>query len=141
MDADAIDAVLRSLEEYRWGWRADLPGVLFIAKPVGLRVDTQPIPTGGPSPLLDATETALVRRVLAALPALLPVIEREYRRHADSTDIIDRVHEPHAWLSRDVLTEEGPGHWSFVVGIADAPDWGIHADFDGLAFQRIWSGD
>ena len=135
MDAEAIDAVLRALEEYRWGWRAVLPGVRFIGKPVGLRVDTQPIPTGGPSPPLDPFETALVRQVLGALPELLVVIEREFRGHADSPDIIERVHQPHVWLSRDWLAEVGPDHWSFVVGVADAPDWGIHAEFAGLAFQ------
>lgn len=141
MHADDIDAVMRSLREHRWGWRADLPGVWFIGKAVGLRVDTQPIPTGGPSPPVDGTETALVRLVLGHLPDLLPIIEREFRGHADSPDIIDRVHEPHVWLSRDWLVEEGPDFWSFVVGIADAPDWGIHAEFSGLVFRRIWSGD
>ncbi len=141
MTAEAIDAVLRSLEEYRWGWRANLPGVRFIGKAVGLRVDTLPIPTGGPSPPLDATETALIRLVLGGLPELLPVIEREYRGHADSPDIIERVLEPAVWLSRDILAEEGPGKWSFAVGIAVAPDWTIAADFDGLSFLCIWSGD
>ena len=83
----------------------------------------------------------MVRLILSNLPALLPVVEREYRGHADSPDIIERVHMPHIWLSRDWLAELGPEHWSFVVGIADAPDWGIHAEFAGLVFQRIWSGD
>jgi len=86
MDADAIEALLRSLRQYRWGWRTALPGVRFIGKPVWLRVETQPIPTGGPSPPLDATETALVRLVLASLPALLADIERHYRDHADSPE-------------------------------------------------------
>lgn len=141
MTAEAIDTVLRSLEEYRWGWRADLPGIRFISQPVCLRVDTQPMPTGTPSPPLDATEQALVRLVLGRLPELLPVIEREYRGHADSPDIIERVHEPAVWLSRDILAEEGPGRWAFAAGITDAPDWTIAADFDGLSFLRIWSGD
>jgi hypothetical protein len=141
METVAIDSVLRSLKEYRWGWRAPLPKIWFIGKPVNLRVDTQPIPTGGASPPLDATETALVRLVLGNFPDLLTEIERHYRSHADSPDIIERLHEPSVWLSRDILTEEGPDHWGFVVGIADAPDWTICAEFDGLAFQDIWSGD
>jgi hypothetical protein len=141
MDASDIDRVLRSLVEHRWGWRADLPGIRFIGRAVGLRVDTQPIPTGGSSPPLDGTESALVRLVLSHLSELLPLIEREFRGHADSPDIIDRIHEPHVWLSRDWIVEEGPDFWSFVSGIADAPDWGIHAEFDGLVFRDIWSGD
>lgn len=141
MDADAIDAVLRSLGEYTWGWRVALPGVRFMGKSVGLRVDTQPIPTGGPSPPLDAAETALVRLVLGGLPGVLAEAERRYREHADSPDIIDRADEPSVWLSRDVLAEEGPGHWALVVGIAGAPDWATHAEFEGLEFHEIWSGD
>jgi hypothetical protein len=141
MEADSIKTVLASLQEDRWGWRATLPDIRFIGKAVSLRVDTQPIPTDGPSPPLDETETALVRLVLGNLPGLLTEIERHYRSHADSPDIIGRFHEPHVWLSRDWLAEEGPDFWSFVVGIADAPDWGIHAEFRGLEFQQIWSGD
>ena len=141
MTAEAIDVALRSLEEYDWGWRTALPGVEFIGRPVGLRVDTRPVPTGGPSPPPDEVETALVRLVLGRLPELLPVIEREYRGHADSPDVIERVHEPAVWLSRDTRAEEGPGRWAFAVGIADAPDWTIVADFDGLSFLGIWSGD
>jgi hypothetical protein len=141
MEEVAINLVLGLLEEYRWGWRTPLPNVRFFNKPVYLRVDTQPIPTGGPSPPLDAEETALVRLVLEHLPGLLPEIERHYRSHADSPDIIERLHEPSVWLSRDILSEEGPDHWCFVVGITDAPDWTICAEFTGLAFQVIWSGD
>jgi hypothetical protein len=141
MEADAINTVLASLQEYRWGWRATLPDIRFIGKPVSLRVDTQPIPTDGPSPPLDETETALVRLVLGNLPGLLTEIERHYRSHADSPDIIERVDEPSVWLSRDILAEEGPDHWSFVTGIVDAPDWTICAEYAGLAFQDIWSGD
>lgn len=143
MTADAIDGVLGGLRPYRWGWRDDaLPGVQFLGRPVGLRVDTDPTPAGNPPPPPDATETALVRLVLAGLPDLLPLLEREYREYnADHPDVIERVHEPHIWLSRDFLEEIGPGFWTFGVGIADAPDWGIHLEFDGLQFRRIWSGD
>ncbi len=142
MDAEAIDAVLGSLEEYRWGWRAVLPGVRFIGQPIELRVDTQPVPTNDPSPALDAAEMALVRLILGSLPALIAEVERQYLAYnADFPEVIERVHEPRVWLCRDVLAEEGPGRWSFVVGIRDAPDWGIHSDYDGLAFERIWSGD
>src|SRR4051812_47486922 len=100
MDADSIDTVLRSLQEYSWGWRATLPDFRFIGKPVSLRVDTQPVPIGGPSPLLDATETALVHLVLNNLAGLLSEVERHYRSHADSPEILVRVHEPTVWLSR-----------------------------------------
>jgi hypothetical protein len=141
MEAIPIDSVLCSLQEYRWGWRTTLPHVRFLGKPVSLRVDTQPIPSDGPSPPLDAAEIAVVRLVLGNLPDLLPEIERHYRSHADTPDIIERVHEPSVWLSRDIRAEEGPDHWSFVVGIEDAPDWTICAEFSGLTFQEIWSGD
>ena len=143
MEPDAIDAVLRGLRPYRWGWRLDsLPRFSFLGKPVALHVDTQPIPTGNPSPPLDATEIELVRLILGGLPGVLAEAERQYRQYnADFPDLIERAHEPRIWLSRDILADEGPLHWAFVVGIVDAPDWGIHSEFEGLEFRRIWSGD
>lgn len=141
MDAEAIDLVFESLQDYRWGWRTTLPSLEFIGQPVGLRIDTQPIPISGTHPLPDAAEMALVRLVLGALPQLLIEIERQYRAHADSPDIINRVHEPHIWVSRHMLQEEGQNRWSFIVRIADAQDWGIHCEFEGLDFLEIWSGD
>src|SRR5205823_1057502 len=80
MEPGAIEAVLRELQPSRWGWRFNaLPGAHFLGKPVGLRVDTQPIPTGDPSPSLDASETELVRLVLGGLPGVLAEVERQYR--------------------------------------------------------------
>jgi hypothetical protein len=84
----------------------------------------------------------LVRLVLGGLPDVLAKAEWQYRQYnADAPDMIERAERPHVWLSRDLLAAEGPMHWAFVVGIADAPDWGIHVEFEGLEFRRIWSGD
>ena len=142
MNTTAIDTVLRSLQRYDWGWRTRLPDIRFIGQPVELRVDTQPMPIGDPSPPLDGTETELVHRILGGLAGVLAEVERHYREYNnDVPDVIERVHEPHIWLSRDVLAEDGPCRWAFVVGIADAPDWCIHSEFVGLEFQEIWAGD
>jgi hypothetical protein len=138
---DVTEAVVRSLRPYTWGWQANIPAVSFLGKSVGLRVDTQPEPSGGPSPPPDEAELALVRLVLGALPELLPEIERHYREHADSPKVLDRADEPRVWVSRDMSAEEGPTRWAFVTGIADAPDWTIQAVFDVLTFREMWSGD
>jgi hypothetical protein len=124
-----------------WGWRGGVAGVTFLGRPVELRVDTEPEPTGGPPPPLDETELVLVRLVLPSLSALIPEIEAHYRGHADSPAVLDSVSEPRVWLSRDILADDGPGRWGFVAGLTDAPDWVIHAEFDGLVFREIWSGD
>lgn len=138
---DLSEAVIRSLRPYTWGWQANIPTVSFLGRSVFLRVDTIPEPTGRGSPPLDAVEMALVRLVLGALPDLLPAIEQRYREHADSPEVLERVEEPCVWLSRDILAEEGPTRWAFVSGIGNADDWAIHAEFDGLTFCEIWSGD
>ena len=95
---ETIEAVVQTLRPYTWGWQATVPGVSFLGRPVGLRVDTQPEPTGGPSPPPDETEVGLVRLVLGALPTILPEIERHCRDHADSPDILGL----------------GPIRWKFV---------------------------
>jgi len=71
MGPDSIHAVLRGLQPYDWGWRFDeLPSARFIGMPVGLRIDTQPIPTGRPSPPLDSTEIGLASTILGGLASV-----------------------------------------------------------------------
>jgi hypothetical protein len=84
----------------------------------------------------------LVRLILAGLPEVLAEAERQYAEYnADFPELFGKIHYPHVWICREVLEDERPDHWAFVVGISDAPDWGIHTEFHGLEFQQIWSGD
>jgi hypothetical protein len=142
MEPDVIDAVLRSLQETQWGWQAVLPEVAFLGQPVRLRVDTRPVPAEGPPPVPNADETELARLVLSGLPAALAEAERQYRAyHAGVPGAVELAHEPQACVCREQLAREGPGRWSLVVEIAGAPDYGTHAEFVGLSYVGIWSGD
>lgn len=143
MEPDSIEAVLQGLQPYPYGWQCELPAAArFFGKLVGLRVDTREVPADGPPPPPDPTEAGLVRLILSGLPGVLAEAERQYAEYnADFPDLIERAHEPQIWVSREVLADEGPGHWAFVVGIVDAPDWCIHTEFNGLEFRLIWSGD
>jgi hypothetical protein len=105
-------------------------------------LDTRAEPAEEPPPAAEPAEIGLVRLILGGLPGVLAECERRFREYnAEFPELLGKVHEPHIRVSREWLGGEPPGDWAFVVGIADAPDWGIHAEFRGLEFREIWSGD
>jgi hypothetical protein len=140
---DLIETVMRQLRRGPYGWFTDLPASIhFFGQPVELHVDTRPFPTEDPPAKPNRKELNLVRLILGGLSVVLSECERQYVEYnADFPELLNKVHEPHIWVSREWLGDEIPGNWSFVVGISDAPDWGIHIEFHGLQFQQIWSGD
>jgi hypothetical protein len=143
MERETIDAVVRQLRPGPCGWRCELPTpVRFFGQPVELLVDTRPVRDDEPPPVLAPAEVELVRLILGGLPGVLAECKRQYRR--SSTELrrpLGKAHKPEIWVSREWLGDAPPGDWSFVVGISGAPGWGIHSEFSGLEFQRIWSGD
>ena len=142
MEADAIDAVLRSLRPTPWGWLAVVPGAAFLGQPMSLRVDTRDVPTDEPSPAPNSDEVSLARLVLSGLPGVLAQAEQQYRTyHREVPEAVPLAHEPHVWLSRSGMARDGADHWQFVVGIRGAEDYGTHAEFAGLSCVGIWSGD
>lgn len=147
MDSQAIDAALTNLESERYGWEAVLPieSGAFLSHAVRLQVQTQPVPgkNGEPPPRLSETEAALVRTVLGALAEILAAAEREfiaYNAEYDP-DAGAHVHDPHIWIDRDAIEDDGPTRWCFVVGRSDNEDYGYHLEFDGTKFLECWSGD
>jgi hypothetical protein len=114
----------------------------FFGQPVELRLDTRAFPADEPpAPPTDA-EFDLARLILAGLAGIRVEAERQYAEYNNAfLELRDKVHQPHVWISREWLAVDGPGHWSFVVWISDAPDWGLHLEFWELEFLRIWSGD
>jgi hypothetical protein len=142
VDEEAIDAVLRSLQPTPWGWHAGVPGFDFLGQPVSLRLDTRDVPTDEPPPTPDSGEVRLARLVLGGMPGVLSQAEQRYRmHHSNVPSAIELAHDPHVWLSRSGLAQDGADRWQFVVGIAGAEDYGTHAEFAGLSCVGIWSGD
>ncbi|MGL6076207.1 MAG: hypothetical protein ACRC8S_18790 [Fimbriiglobus sp.] len=142
MEADAIDSILQSLQPTTWGWFAAVPGEAFLGQPVSLRIDTRDVPTDEPPPAPNPGEVALARLVLAGLTEVLAQAEEQYRTyHREVPDAVPLAHEPHVWLSRSGMALDGADRWQFVVGIQGSEDYGTHAEFTGVSYVGIWSGD
>jgi hypothetical protein len=143
MLAENIEGILQTLQPDAYGWWCELPPpIRFFAKPVGVKLDTRPVPEEYPPTPPEAAEIELLRFILSGLEKLLAVAERQYNEYnIDLPELLEKVHDPHVWISREWLEKDGPGRWTFVVGIADAPDWGIHLEFRELEFLEVWSGD
>lgn len=145
MEPSAIDRLFATLTADDTGWHATLPAEAdgFLGHPVRLDIQTRQFPEDGPPPPPGEPKLGLARQVLANLPQVLAVTEREYRDRAAGwgRDPVGLVRDPHIWLSLDEFEEDGPGQWAFVIGRQDAPGYGTHVEFDGLDFLECWSGD
>lgn len=143
MKPEAIEAVLRQLQPYDYGWRCELPTPsTFFGNPVELRIETRPCPATESAPIPNSTEIELVRLILSALPEMLAQAEQYYADYnAGFPELVDKIDQPHIWVCREWLGSEIPANWTFLIGISDAPDWCIHTEFRGLEFREIWSGD
>jgi hypothetical protein len=144
MDEAAVNRLLAGLVASDDGWTASVPAESgrLLGHPVGIVLQTRHVRKDGPPPAPDEPKLALARQVLASLPEVLAVAEREFAAYAGADDGDPAlVANPHVWLFLDEYEEAGPGRWAFVVGFRDAPFYGVHVEFDGLAHLETWGGD
>ena len=146
MDEATIEATLAALAPHEYGWRAEIPPDrgTFLGRPTSLDIETTEEPRKSNPPRPTEAELALARTILAALPAILAEAARQFTDDVTAEGdpgALDQVADPHAWISRLEMEEEGPAHWAFVVGRRDNDDFGYHLEFEGAEFRSIWSGD
>jgi hypothetical protein len=146
MTTDEGKAVLASLRSHDRGWRTEVSpaAYLFFGVPLSMDVSTREVPEDDPPPAIDDRERDLALRVLTNLPSILPTAEHVFRAYLDrkgDSASLQYIHDPHIWISREALEEDGPASWTLVVEFSDAPSYGCHIEFDGTEFQRIWAGD
>jgi hypothetical protein len=114
----------------------------FFGHPVSLELETRRWPTEESPPRPSVGEVDLASLILANIPEVLAVCEREYAACiAEFPEILAKIDRPRVWICREFQEREGLDTWAFETGIADAPDWSICVEFKGLDFLEIWSGD
>jgi hypothetical protein len=143
LDAAAVEAFLKGLQPYPYGWRRELPAPYrFFGQPIAVTIETRPFPADSQAPPPAPAEIDLVRRVVNGLPGVLAAAERAYAAYnADFPELVGKVRDPRVWVCREYQAADGPDRWALESGIADAPDWTICVEFRGLAVVEVWSGD
>jgi hypothetical protein len=131
-----------SLTPTDYGWNGRFPGQqhLIFGKEVCIAIDTRLVPNKPKDlPPVSASQAALVRRIIPALPAVLKRVE-EAMTASTSHDPEFRsfIRDPRVWLSSE--HDDGES-WTFVIERTDNPDFGYHAEFKGTNFVEIWQGD
>lgn len=143
LQSDAKEYILHLLQSYAYGWRCVLPeSARFFGHPISLELETRPCPEEESPPLASVGEVDLASLILANIPEVLAVCEREYAAYnAAFPEILAKIDRPRVWICREFQERDGPDTWAFETGISDAPDWSICLEFKGLDFLEIWSGD
>lgn len=131
------------------GWSGRFPGgrrTLFGKSiEVTCSIDTRPIdwsrigqPPAEDPPAMSPSQAALLERVIASLPAILPRVEQELRAYnRDDPTFAESISGAHLWLDFDC--DDGRA-WSFVVTAGEESDFAWHLEFDGMQFVSIWAG-
>jgi hypothetical protein len=128
-------------------WRAELGSeqARLFDCPIAIEISTRSVPDDSPVPEISNAESHLADMVLLGLDKCLSQCERlldadpTIRHIRISNDA--RVANPHIWIDREMMTENGPTRWAMVLGIDVNPDFGWHIEFDGLDALEIWAGD
>jgi hypothetical protein len=143
--ADMSNPVLPgfTLEPDDYGWSGRFPGGphLLFGIEIGLEINTRLVPDDPPVlPPISESQAALVRAITPALPDILTRVAAELIKHNQKFDPEFQrfLRHPAVWLSSE--HDDGVS-WTFVVERTDNPDFGYHAEFKGVEFVELWSGD
>jgi len=144
MDVATVAELLKGLEQTKYGWRMTLPRECRNFFGVQLAVDfqTRLVPERPPPPEVNEGEKELARTVLLRLRDVLRLAEQRFESYnSTNPDAIGHVLNPHIWINRESIEEDGSSRWALVIGAKGAPDFGWHVEFDGTECQDIWAGD
>ena len=116
----------------------------MLGLPLSIEIETRSVPSDLPIPKLNEQESTLIALILENIDHCIAESLAKLRGD-ESYQRIDeanaRITNPHVWMSREMMQEEGIQRWALVVGVDVNPDFGWHVEFDGLECLEIWAGD
>ncbi|MCA9117250.1 MAG: hypothetical protein KDA79_19405 [Planctomycetaceae bacterium] len=128
-------------------WRAVIDEDRFrlMGCQIAIAFETRCIPGDLPVPAISDEEARLADTILNGLESCIAESERLLENDPTIGHIRAnggaRVVNPHIWISREVMTEDGPDRWTMVLGLDINPDFGWHIEFEGLTALEVWAGD
>ena len=140
-----IQSRLRTVNGTTWRAELDSEQARLLDCPIAIEISTRAVPDDSPVPEISDAESRLADIVLRGLDKC--VSQCEGLLDADPTighcriNNDARVVNPHIWIDREMMTEDGPTRWAMVLGVDENPDFGWHIEFDELDALEIWAGD
>ena len=140
-----MEPFLSNLEPLRkTGFRLRHSAALIFGQPVSIEIETRSVPSDAPIPNLNDQEFALVALIIENIEhcineSVAKLQGDESHQRLDEANA--QITNPHVWISREMMQEEGMQRWTMVVGVDVNPDFGWHVEFDGLECLEIWAGD
>ena len=111
----------------------------FLNVPVSLMIETSLQQSDAP-PLPNSLEKDLALRILNNLKRIIRTAENVVRSYAnaENLELADNIDDPHIWISRDMIEEDGSTQWAFVIGTLDPPAYSYNLDFQGIKYKDIF---
>lgn len=143
LEDSVVDGLLATQTVSESGYTIEIPAEYgtFLGVPIKAIIDTLPLKRDNPPPV-NNVEEALFRLIMNNLQTVLPAAEASFLEYNEEyPEVRAHVANPHIWIYRDNIEEDGPTRWTFIVELSAAPDYGFHIEFDALEVLEIWSGD
>lgn len=145
MDFASIRSRLKPSNGTTWLAVLDDGAAVLMDRPIAIEIETRSFPDDSPVPAISDEESRLIDTILARLPDCISQCQRllandptirHIRVNGDA-----KVVNPHIWISREVMDQDGEDRWVMVLGVDVNPDFGWHIEFEGVTALEIWAGD
>jgi len=126
------------------GFHATYDSAQMLGLPLSIEIETRSVPSDLPIPKLNEQESTLIALILENIDHCIAESLAKLRgdeSHQRIDEANARITNPHVWISREMMQEEGMQRWALIVGVDVNPDFGWHVEFDGLECLEIWAGD
>ena len=140
-----MERLFETMEPLRkTGYRMLKDSLQILGHPLSIEIETRSVPSDTPIPQLNHDESVLIELILGNIDhcanETLAKLEGDesYQRLSEADA---RIANPHIWISREKMSEEGMQRWTMVIGVDVNADFGWHVEFDGLKCLEVWAGD
>ena len=140
-----MERLFETMEPLRkTGYRMLKDSLQILGHPLSIEIETRSVPSDTPIPQLNHDESVLIELILdnidhCANETLAKLEGDESYQRLSEADA--RIANPHIWISREKMSEEGMQRWTMVIGVDVNADFGWHVEFDGLKCLEVWAGD
>ena len=130
-----MEDLLNNLEPMRkTGFCARHDSAQMLGLTLAIEIETRSVPSDTPIPRLNDHEKTLIALIVKNIDHC--ICESVARLQNDESyqrlnEAKARITNPHVWISREIMQNEGMRRWAMIAGVDVNPDFGWHVELTG----------